>query len=791
MRLPSMQLAVRSLRRDAPYVATCVVTITLAIALNGGLYGLVREGIFAPEPFPSAARTYVIGPVTSTASEIEPLDTRAYEELRNRARLFSAVGGYAPVPISATVAERTHELAAAYVTPDLLPALGVVPARGRFPAASADQPEVVISAAHAAREDWRVGTVLTLRQQEVRVVGILAEGFQFPARQDAWLPLALRARMGAATDSSLSILAVARAGVTADAITHDVAAISGSVAGGAASLPRWRAVSYREYLVPAATRRLAVLLLATGLALAILATANIAGLTAAREVTRQRERSIQRALGASDLEIFWELVTSLGLITAPAVVIGGGVAHELLRVVRARYALSFPFWMTFTLDARGAISGVVLAFLMVVCSVALVMWRTRRGELAEQLRDAARGAQAGHVSSHQRRMVVFVQVAVAVAVVVVTGRLVQSAQAYVQQSPGFSSDGLLTARLEARMDTRTSVAGSMREPSVALETTRDRVRGLPGILTATVTSSVPAAGTADYAAVRTPGVAGDSGRRTVLVTGCDEYFFASLGVRPLAGRVLRAEDRMRGGRVNVVINQMFARQLLRTGDPLGALFPVFLGSDSLLATVVGITPDIADQIISMPIAPAIYVPLAALPDGVRYLVARAQPGDALGARLLATTILQEQHGMSLGRIALLNTLRGELYAQESMLGALATVLAVGAAILALIGVHALLRLMVEQERPDAAVRLALGAAPHRVGQRLLTQMLVLGALAVTTGVVLASMASGVLRSALFGATAEGVSAYVWTVVAALGLIGGEGILAWWRLSHSDPGLVLR
>ncbi len=136
------------------------------------------------------------------------------------------------------------------------------------------------------------------------------------------------------------------------------------------------------------------------------------------------------------------------------------------------------------------------------------------------------------------KAIVFVQVAVAVAVLVVTTRLVRSAEAYVDQSPGFASAGLLTVRV----GDLARAPGESGDDAVRLLGALERVRALPGVDAATLASSVPASGTAGYARARVPALARDTVWRDVVLTGVGPAFFETLGVRPVAGRLLTEAD---------------------------------------------------------------------------------------------------------------------------------------------------------------------------------------------------------------------------------------------------------
>lgn len=146
---------------------------------------------------------------------------------------------------------------------------------------------------------------------------------------------------------------------------------------------------------------------------------------------------------------------------------------------------------------------------------------------------------------------------------------------------------------------------------------------------------------------------------------------------------------------------------------------------------------------------------------------------------------------TLGRQASLNELRRDLYAQEYLLTSLAVLLATVAGALALIGIVSLVRLEVARAQHDAAVKLALGANPHRVGARLLLEITSLGIGAVSGGALLAYWAAGGLSFLMYGMVAHGAAPYISTCIGVACLVIGTGTRGWLQLARLDPATALK
>jgi hypothetical protein len=236
------------------------------------------------------------------------------------------------------------------VSGEFFDTLGVVPAAGRLIARADDRrgcpPVAVLSDAFWARELARspaaVGDSLVIGRDAFAVIGIAPRrftGVDVGTRFDVAIPLCASARLDSRNVESggrqwLDIAGRLPPGTTVEQANARLAALSPAImlasAGGDTAAPS----TYLESRIVAAAgpiglrdfRRvfltpLQVLMAIVALVL-VIASANIAGLMAARAATRDREIAVRAALGASRGRIVRQMLTESALLCVPGAALG-------------------------------------------------------------------------------------------------------------------------------------------------------------------------------------------------------------------------------------------------------------------------------------------------------------------------------------------------------------------------------------------------------------------------------------------------------------------------------------
>lgn len=502
----------------------------------------------------------------------------------------------------------------------------------------------------------------------------------------------------------------------------------------------------KDDVVGAAGASLWTLTAACVLAL-VVAVVNLLNLFLVRADARRVEWSIRSAMGATR----WRTTVSFvveGLIVSS---FGG-----LLGLLAGSYAThTLVAHLPFVLPRSGEVrldGATVSASMAVAVAIGFILGGVpaarRRPSPADALRQVDRGETPGTLSSG-RRAVVAAQVALSV--IVLTGAVLLSRTALhlAAVSPGFESEDRIALGVTIA---RNDPAGARRDTAAIYESLLDRIRALPGVDAASMTTVLPLQG----AGPRTPlEVFGGSNlpddlRASVGVRGVGPDYARTLGIPIVAGRDLSEVDMTRDD--VVVINRSLSRFYFPSGAALGGRVRPAGSSDPWMS-VVGVIGDTPTVRLDESPAPQMLMPLRHAfaywsAPSMKYVVqSRSAPAS------FTTAVRDVRNDLDPG--AALDDpqpLRSVIKAANARAQAVAALVGFSAAatvLIALLGVYSLIAYTVALRRRELAVRMALGADRRQVSAMIVRQCtgaIVIGAL---VGLVAAAGASRLLVSQLF------------------------------------------
>jgi len=319
-------------------------------------------------------------------------------------------------------------------------------------------------------------------------------------------------------------------------------------------------------------------------------------------------------------------------------------------------------------------------------------------------------------------------------------------------NPGYAYDRLLLASLDNNLGGFDETRGRANYAAVL-----DRVRALPGVSIASMTSTLPFGDTQQTAALERVGVPGTepARARTYRVIGADH--FAALGLRMIRGREFtRAEEESASAPRVAIIDEALARRLFEGDDPIGQMIRVAAAPGDPESTrgepmqVIGIAPPLIEELLDRAPVPHIYVPFGREYRAAMHLEVRLEPGaderagiDALRAAMRASE--PRLPVLTLSSMQAFHDQGLELWALRT--GAqLFTVLGGLALLLAVVGVYGVKSYIVAQRTREIGIRMALGASGHDVVRLVLRDGLFLTGAGVALGVPLAVVVSFALAA---------------------------------------------
>jgi len=808
--LQDIRYAVRGFCRAPAFSAGVILTLALGIGANGAVFSILQAVLLQPLPYRDPDRLVMVwqAPKQAPAGERNQMlwgsswqrgllardmvfDWR--EESANVFDGFAAIkswSGSSDAQFDLTLRDRAERLRGALVTPNFFDVLGVTAAAGRLFAAADEtstEPLLVLSdglwrrafgadPGTVGRRITLVGGIRPRRPRTFAVIGVLPPAFRFtyPDETEAWVlkPWAELAREpGPAL--CCQVIARLRTSVTVESASSRVAAIRTHLDRPGIP-PEQRRIARLERIedwVVGDTRPSLLLLGAVAALLLAITCATVANALLGRVTERQREIAVRASLGAGHRRLTRQLLTEGAILSAVGAATGTLIALLLAPAVRALVPNVVPRGDEIGVNAWLLAFGIGSTAVTTMAAAVAPAWRGARADLISLLKRAS-GAVAGDREAMRWRFaVVGIQVTVATCLLVCAALLLASLWRLGHVPLGFDRERVLTAEmrlLDPRYQGR-RLSDSVYIPSPALMAFQrdlaERVRALPGVLDAAVTSAVPFRGSDSVL------VLGEVGRpETVVGNGrfVDPRYFPVMRIPLVRGRLFSETDTATSDKV-AVVSESYARQMFGGGDPLGRKIE-FDGP----VKIVGVVRDVRYAALEQDPRPAVYFVAAQFPrPGAGGLVARLAP-NAGDLRAAVRRIVHDlDPALPILHIATVDEIIGEAVAHRRFYTTATGAFASVALLLTIVGLAVIVARSTVERRRELAVRAALGATNARLVRLVVRQGLMPVLAGTAAGLLGASITSLLLAQFLFQVTPREPAIYA----AAACVIVGVALIA--------------
>jgi putative ABC transport system permease protein len=291
--------------------------------------------------------------------------------------------------------------------------------------------------------------------------------------------------------------------------------------------------------------------------LLIIACANVANLTLACTMKRQREIALRLALGASRFRVIRLLLTESVVLAIVGGIIGVAIAVWAVEFFKATAPESLPRLTDVHVDLIILISTIALTLASGVLSGLTPAWQMTRPELDTML--SAGGQQiSGILTSNRLRNILMVtEVALAFLLLVASGLLVKSFRNLVNEDRGYDARNVLNFRLRLA---DTKYPDPLRSISM-LKETQSRLSRLPGVERVALGTAVPLGRFMQrrYWVEGTPEPQNISHWLLSTSLSVSEGYHEALGIKLLAERCFNDHDRGNSHTV-VMIDDQFVRR---------------------------------------------------------------------------------------------------------------------------------------------------------------------------------------------------------------------------------------
>ena len=349
-----LSYAFRSLRKQPAFALMAIAMLALGIGANVAIFSLVNALLLKPLPFDQPDRLMLVHMLVPEreSGTLQPMVWWSYPKyrvLRDTQRVFDGTSLFTSRESNVTGTGMPERITSELVEFSYFDVLRVAPQIGRtFSAeetrAPGSAPLAVLGHAFWTRrfagDPGVIGKTIGLNGVSHTVLGVLPPGFRgLSGQTQIWLPVMMLPKedLEEAWSHSYRLVARRNAGVSADQAEAAVRVIGNTIADqfrDPEQGPRWSAtaVPMNDERVDPLVRRSMLLLLASVAGVLLIVCVNLANLTLARALARQREVAIRLALGASRLRIVRQLMTESLLLAGLGAAAGLAVAYAFLSV---------------------------------------------------------------------------------------------------------------------------------------------------------------------------------------------------------------------------------------------------------------------------------------------------------------------------------------------------------------------------------------------------------------------------------------------------------------------------
>jgi len=764
-----LRFAARILRKNPGFTIVAVLTLALGIGANTAIFSVVNAVLLRPLPFKEPSRILSLNQ-TEVQNKINgiPVSFTKFNFVREQSQVFESTAAYYTLGLSLLTEREPEAIGGARVSADFFEVLGITPARGRFFAPEEEVQggnDVAIVSdgfwhSHFAGAPAALGKTLAIDGKSVTVVGILPAHFQFPLQfpePDIWLPRVfettlLKPQQVNTGAGYLSVIGRLRPGQSLARAQAELDALNARYReqfGGYVDATRYVVVasSLEDSLSGALRPSLFVLLAAVGFVL-LIACVNVASLLLARASGRAREIGIRKALGASRLRLMRQMLSESLLLSLCGGALGVSLAAILMPVLRAVSPGTVPRLAQTSLDVR------VLLFSLVLCVVTGIVFgfvpslQAAGAGLQETLNEGSRGSSEGRGRGKFRALLVVSELCIALVLMTGAGLLIESFARLVHVNPGLTPQGLMIFPL-------TLPAGRYPQPPQQAEFVRlllERVRAIPGVQSASVTSFVPLSGGGRMAFFCPEGrVCQGVGKDPIMAlyqVGTD--FFETMGTPILRGRAFNNEDAA-GSVPVVIINETTANRYFPGQDPVGK--HLANSRDMKPREIVGVAGDVKFTSLSAANAEIVYWPMAQLPWSQVTLLVRSQRNGPAIVSAVRSKIAEADPTLPVSGVASMEDIVATSVAQPRLIMQLVGFFAGLALVLAAVGIYGVMAHSVSSRKQEMGIRVALGARPAEILRLVVGQGMRLTLVGVALGVAASFALTRLLATLLFNVRA--------------------------------------
>ena len=778
--MQDIRYALRAFAKNPGFTLAALLSLAIGIGANTSIFSVANALLLRPLPYEDADRLVILWNRSPGLNITEDwFSTAQYLDIKTGHHGFEQVAIAIGGNYNLTGVGDPERVGVIRVSSNLLPMLGVRPARGRLLVPDEDSPGRPATAVltdgmwtrRYGRDPQMIGKSITINGQPYEVVGILPQSFSLPRevlptlygteQAEIFLPLPLAPTASQVrTNEDYNIVGKLKLGISLTQAQAEMETITARLrrdfpenypANGGL---KFSIVPLLEQVVGNVRRSLLVLLGSVGLVL-LIACANVANLLLSRAVARQQEIAVRSALGASRWRIVRQLLTESILLAVCGGAVGIVICVLSVQWIHVLGTKSIPRLQDVGIDGRVLLFTLLLSVFSGILFGLAPALRVSQLDLNSTLKDASRGSAGTSAvwgrGNNVRRLLVISELALSVVLLIGAGLLIRSFARLQNVSPGFNPRDVLTFDL-------TMTGRKYNDKQVILNTYRqlwERLEHLPGASAAGGVTSLPLSQAFAWTPITVEGRTPLPGEKFLnaderLVGG---HYFEAMGIPLRRGRFFNEQDDATKPRV-VLVDEYMADQLWPGQDPIGKrIHIVELKSDDPWQTVVGVVGRVKQDSLDSDPRIAFYLPHTQFPTRAMTVALRGGTDPAGLVSAVKSELRNLGPDLPMYYVRTMGQRVDESLAQRRFSMLLLGVFASVALMLATIGIYGVMAYLVNQGTREIGIRMALGATQRNILSLVVRQGMALALSGVAIGLAGAFLLTRLIRSLLFGVEA--------------------------------------
>jgi putative ABC transport system permease protein len=785
--------------------ASAVAAITLAAGLGVCtiVFSLFNAVLLTPLPYPNPDRLVLVWEADADApANTNIVSAPVYEDWRRLTKTLSAIAIWENLTFNISAGPEPEQVFGIRASSSLFDVLKVAPAMGRTFSGEEELPGHAIAV--ISYRVWQsqfggdphvLGRTLRLNGAATEVVGVMPAGFEFPVRgTGVWVPIALTERDQERDSHSFYVAGRLRDDVPFETASAEFQTIGKTLAGlYQDNRAETSAIQRMSDFGLVRVRQILWALFGAVVLVLLIACVNVANLQLGLALTRRREFVMRMALGAGAGRLARQL-----LVESLALALLGGLAGLALAWIGVRGldavlgAQFLDFWfrgtVAVTIDGRAFIFAIIASAASAILFGFAPLAGLKRADLQRLLQSGSRGATRTALGA--RRVLVAVEVCLAIVVLCSAGLLVKSLQTLLRVSPGLDPVNVVTMRVSLP---QADTYGRAERATFCADLARESA-GRSAFSSLGAISHLPLSGanaSRAFTIEGRPAPAPNEGPGANYRISCPGYF-RTLAIPLVAGRDFSDDDRQQHQPV-VIVNRVVAERYWPGESPLGRRLKIgsFTSSNPWL-TIVGVAENVRHFGLESDPRREIFVPYGQSAWPVMTIVAKtASPATQAATAELREVIRRVDPDLPVASVRTMEQVVGRSVNWRESLMRLLGIFAGLGLLLAAVGVYSVLAYFVSQRTREIGVRVALGATRPSVVRLVLRQSALPIVAGLIAGVALSLWTSRWLSDLLF--QVQPGDPLVVTVIAAM--FGLVALAASWlparRAASVDPLVALR